>query len=41
MLEPKSVMVSDKLNNELQKEKVRNSELGLNSRILVRKMKNE
>ena len=41
MLEDKSVMVSDKLNNELEKEKAKNREMGIQDKILVRKMKNE
>ena len=41
MMSPKSVAVSDKLDNELKKEKVKNEELGIKDKILVRKMKNE
>ncbi len=41
MLEDKSVMVSDKLNNELEKEKTKNREMGIKDKILVRKMQNE
>ena len=41
MLEDKSIMVSDKLNNELEKEKTKNREMGIKDKILVRKMQNE
>ena len=41
MMEPKAMIVTDKLNNELVNEKARNETLGLNGKVLLRKMKNE
>ena len=41
MMSPKSVAVSDKLDNELKKEKAKNKEMGIKDKILLRKMKNE
>ena len=40
-MSPKSVAVSDKLDNELKKEKAKNKEMGIKDKILLRKMKNE
>ena len=40
MMDDRSVMVSDKLDNELQKEKAKNREMGINQKILKKEMKN-
>jgi hypothetical protein len=40
MMDDRSVMVSDKLDNELQKEKAKNREMGINQKILTKEMKN-
>lgn len=40
MMTPKSVAVSDKLDNELKKEKQKNREMGVKEKVLERKMKN-
>ena len=40
MMTPKSIAVSDKLDNELTKEKQKNREMGVKDKVLERKMKN-
>ena len=40
MMTPKSIAVSDKLDNELSKEKQKNREMGIKDKVLERKMKN-
>ena len=40
MMDERSAMVSDKLDNELQKEKTRNMEMGIREKVLTKEMKN-